>query len=145
MATPGIRRGLWLAVAFAATVCVAAASAAAQGAPPPAGATPIERGKTIYLERCAVCHGDRGRGNGPAAPALRTRPTNLAKLRKRNGIFPADRVEGSIKGTTPVVAHGATGMMVWGAFFLADANGNQAGADARIRDVMAFIESFQVN
>jgi hypothetical protein len=35
-------------------------------------------------------------------------------------------------------------MMVWGALFLADANGNQAKADARINDLVAFIESIQV-
>jgi hypothetical protein len=33
---------------------------------------------------------------------------------------------------------------VWGTLFLAEANGNQSKADARIRDVVAFIESIQV-
>ena len=42
------------------------------------------------------------------------------------------------------MAHGSPGMMVWGAFLLADANGNQARADARISDLVAFIESIQV-
>jgi len=33
--------------------------------------------------------------------------------------------------------------MVWGAVFLADANGDQAKADARINEVVKFIESIQ--
>lgn len=57
---------------------------------------------------------------------------------------PAALVEAILKGTDPVAAHGSPGMMIWGAFFLADANGNQATADARIQDVVTFIESIQV-
>lgn len=34
-------------------------------------------------------------------------------------------------------------MMIWGALFLAQANGNQAQADARIDEVIRFIESIQ--
>ena len=34
--------------------------------------------------------------------------------------------------------------LIWGAMFLADANGDQAKADARISDVVKFIESIQV-
>ena len=31
----------------------------------------------IYVERCAVCHGLQGRGDGPEAPFLSPRPTSL--------------------------------------------------------------------
>lgn len=34
----------------------------------------IAKGKAIYESNCAACHGERGRGNGPAAIALRPRP-----------------------------------------------------------------------
>lgn len=36
-----------------------------------------ERGRVIYLERCAVCHGPEGRGDGPEAPFLSPRPASL--------------------------------------------------------------------
>lgn len=44
-----------------------------RGAP----ASPAERGQAIYLERCAVCHGPQGRGDGPEAPFLSPRPASL--------------------------------------------------------------------
>ena len=34
-------------------------------------------GQRIYTERCAVCHGPDGRGNGPAAPSLIPRPRDF--------------------------------------------------------------------
>jgi mono/diheme cytochrome c family protein len=134
----------WLALTLVAALWVVPASSAPQGKPFDPALTPLQRGKASYQDRCAVCHGDHGKGDGPAADALRAKPTNLATLRKVNGSFPAARIEASIKGTDPVVAHGIPGMMVWGAFFLADANGDQAGADVRIRDVVTYIKSLQV-
>ena len=104
----------------------------------------IDRGKTTFKESCAACHGEGGRGNGPAADAMKQRPSNLTRFTREKGVFPASDIQASIKGTSAVVAHGAPGMMVWGALFLADANGNQAKADARIADLVAFIESIQV-
>ena len=37
----------------------------------------LERGKTIYNTRCAVCHGAQGKGDGPEAPFLSPRPSSL--------------------------------------------------------------------
>lgn len=104
----------------------------------------VERGKAEFRESCAPCHGVNGKGDGPVSGAMKRRPTNLTTLARQKGGFRPSEVEASIKGTSEVVAHGSPGMMVWGAFFLADANGNQARADARIRDLVAFIESIQV-
>ncbi len=60
-----------------------------------------------------------------------------------HGAFPAARVEADVKGTSAVIAHGIPGMMIWGATFPADADGNQGVADARIADLVQFIESIQ--
>jgi mono/diheme cytochrome c family protein len=38
---------------------------------------PVERGKSIYEERCGVCHGPQGKGDGPEAPFLSPRPGSL--------------------------------------------------------------------
>src|SRR5262249_8371441 len=34
-------------------------------------------GARVYAQRCAVCHGPDGRGNGPAAPSLVPRPRDF--------------------------------------------------------------------
>ena len=42
--------------------------------------TPL--GKRVFAQRCAVCHGPDGRGNGPAAPLMFPRPRDFS-----SGIF----------------------------------------------------------
>lgn len=44
----------------------------------------ISRGRELYLFECAQCHGAAGRGDGPQAPALATRPADLASARVRS-------------------------------------------------------------
>lgn len=36
----------------------------------------IEKGKKIYIQICAVCHGVSGKGDGPNAPTLKRKPAN---------------------------------------------------------------------
>ena len=37
----------------------------------------VDGGRAIYRERCVACHGDRGRGDGPAGVTLNPRPADL--------------------------------------------------------------------
>ena len=37
----------------------------------------IQKGKGIYEQKCAACHGATGEGNGPAGAALTPKPANL--------------------------------------------------------------------
>ncbi len=37
----------------------------------------VAAGATIYAQNCAVCHGETGEGDGPAAAALEKKPANL--------------------------------------------------------------------
>ncbi|HMC86926.1 MAG TPA: cytochrome c [Chitinophagaceae bacterium] len=32
--------------------------------------------KTLYITNCGPCHGDKGRGDGPAAPGLNPKPAD---------------------------------------------------------------------
>ena len=41
--------------------------------------------KDMFANYCASCHGAEGKGNGPAAAALRTLPANLTVLSQKNG------------------------------------------------------------
>src|SRR5213082_1577340 len=66
--------------------------------PPPADAAAVARGREAYAAAgCAACHGERGRGDGPSAPALRDsdglpiRPADLrSPARSKAGAGPAD-------------------------------------------------------
>lgn len=37
----------------------------------------LKSGREVYLYNCAVCHGDKGDGNGPAGKTLNPKPTNF--------------------------------------------------------------------
>ncbi|MFQ5343887.1 MAG: c-type cytochrome, partial [Anaerolineae bacterium] len=51
--------------------------AAAVENPIPATEESVVAGATIFAQNCAVCHGETGEGDGPAAAALEEKPANL--------------------------------------------------------------------
>jgi hypothetical protein len=56
-------------------------------------------GPRMYAAYCAVCHGDKGKGDGPAALGLITSPRDLTTITKSNhGKFPTMRVYYAIYG-----------------------------------------------
>jgi len=78
-------------------------------------------GRPLYLRYCAACHGRQGRGDGPVAPALGEKPTDLTQLAATHGEeFPLKAVVDAIDGTRTVRAHGVSEMPVWGEVFLPD-------------------------
>jgi mono/diheme cytochrome c family protein len=77
--------------------------------------TPAVSGQQMYASYCAVCHGADGRGNGPAATALKTAPTDLTDLaRKNGGKFPDAHVNAILQFGVETPAHGTSDMPVWG-------------------------------
>lgn len=100
-------------------------------------------GRDSFDLYCAACHGSGGRGDGPVAPALRTRPADLTSLARRNGgAFPRDRVREFIKGTGRVLAaHGTSEMPVWGPIF--HAFESDARVRERIANLVSYVESIQ--
>jgi hypothetical protein len=42
-------------------------------------------GKVDYESSCAACHGQNGKGDGPVSEELRTRPSDLTLIAKKNG------------------------------------------------------------
>lgn len=72
-------------------------------------------GKQMYSTYCAVCHGVDGRGNGPAASALKVPPTDLTVLSKaNNGKFPGAHIATVLQFGMETPAHGTKDMPVWG-------------------------------
>ena len=77
-------------------------------------------GKREYMNSCAVCHGDGGKGDGPVSASLKIPPTDLTTLQKSNGgVFPFGRVYEIIDGRNAIASHGSRDMPVWGDRFKA--------------------------
>lgn len=68
----------------------------------PATSPLAARGAEIYRSTCASCHGDRGAGDGPAAPGLDPPPANLADREALADASPLDfyrRISIGVAGT----------------------------------------------
>lgn len=111
----------FVGVAFVAAVSLCATSVAVAQAKPKAR---VDFGELEYRSSCAVCHGPKGKGDGPYKTWLVKPPTDLTTLAKANGgVFPIQRVYGIIdgRGTTDIGPHGSREMPLWGARFSAEA------------------------
>src|SRR5262245_31875844 len=77
-------------------------------------------GVDSFKAYCAMCHGDQGKGDGPAAAALKKVPADLTGIAKRHGgRFSATDVERVIAGTDVMNSHGSREMPIWGPVFQA--------------------------
>ncbi len=56
---------------------VAPARAAKKKNPVEANEASLAKGKTVYTKECASCHGDRGKGDGPAVKDLEKKPGDV--------------------------------------------------------------------
>ncbi len=105
--------------------------------------SPVD-GAANYQAYCAVCHGPQGKGNGPAAKALKTPPPDVTVLAKKNGgKFSQSDVEAAILGTRELAPHGTQDMPVWGPVFRA-LDTQDAMAKLRLQNLVQFIRSIQV-
>jgi mono/diheme cytochrome c family protein len=106
--------------------------------------TSAASGKEMYDTYCAVCHGKDGKGNGPAADALKSAPTDLTKLAANNaGKYPSDKVSNAIRGDGNIPAHGTKDMPIWGNLFWHMSQGHQSEVQLRIANLNRHIESLQ--
>jgi cytochrome c5 len=67
---------------------------------------PLVLGNKIYQERCALCHGPEGKGDGPAAAGLNPKPRNHT-----DGTYMKTRTDDQL---LEVIHHGKGGMPAWG-------------------------------
>ena len=110
-------------------------------AQPSNAAAKADRGRELYMTYCASCHGEEGKGNGPAAPALKTAPSDLTHIAKVEGKFPALRVKRIIGGDDFITGHGSREMPVWGTVFREKRD--RMMATSNIYALTKYVESIQ--
>ncbi|MGE0826165.1 MAG: c-type cytochrome [Candidatus Binatia bacterium] len=99
-------------------------------------------GKDLFAMHCASCHGSTGAGNGPAAVALKTPPTDLTKLSQRHGgAFPQEQIVETIDGEQLISSHGSREMPVWGWVFRRDRS--EAEAERSLLLLLRYLQSIQ--
>ena len=127
-----------LATGFAALAVGAAGQSA--GAPE----AEIARGRELFVNHCASCHGPNGTGNGPLAPAMRRTPPDITELALANGgVFPADSLRRIVDGRA-VESHGDREMPVWGDVFKRGGDTHrESAARERITAILKYVASIQ--
>lgn len=59
---------------------LAPSAAAKRSNPVAADPASLKRGRLLFKKYCTACHGDKGRGDGPAAAALKPPPSDLSVM-----------------------------------------------------------------
>jgi mono/diheme cytochrome c family protein len=130
-------------------MALAACASEASDRPPPAAADPVlaELGEPVFQRRCAACHGESGRGDGPVAGALRVAPADLTRIAaRRGGSFPEGEIARFIDGRFAVQAHGTREMPVWGERLgeqIPDAGVSEEVVRGKISVVVEYLKSIQ--
>jgi len=76
-------------------------------------------GKVEYERKCAVCHGLKGKGDGPYAAIGMSVPDLTTLSKRNNGVFPVQHLNDVIDGTEILAAHGTRNMPIWGTVYRA--------------------------
>ena len=111
---------------------------------------PIDRtnptdGRQMFTTYCAACHGVDGRGNGPAASALKTQPVNLTGLSIANhGKFPDTHILSVLRFGSEIPSHGSLEMPVWGPILGRMNQANFQDKELRMSNLSRYLESIQV-
>lgn len=101
-------------------------------------------GKEMFVAYCAPCHGIDGRGDGPAASAFRTPPSDLTRLaQKKKGKFPGAAIAHELKDVYEA-PHGSREMPVWGPILSEISPKSDAIGALRIANIAKYIETLQV-
>jgi mono/diheme cytochrome c family protein len=140
-----------LTFVLAGIMSAAFASIAQQPAPTiktvPIQRTSIVDGHQMFTAYCAVCHGANGKGNGPAAQAMKVPPTDLTLLsQKSGGTFPANHVAMVLQFGIENSAHGSAQMPIWGDLMRTLAPSASDGdtlVHQRINNIVDYIKQIQ--
>ena len=101
----------------------------------------VDAGKYEYQSKCAICHGDQGKGDGTFNVLLKTKAADLTVLSKNNrGVFPVDRTYEIISSATDVAGHGSRNMPIWGDYYKAQA-ASELSSSSKQADVRSFVRA----
>ena len=109
------------------------------------GAAPVTKssdGQEMYVSYCAPCHGRTGKGDGPAAPALTPKPSDLTQFAKKygkGGVFPSKDFEDKLNGMANIPAHGSSDMPTWGPILRQMGNN-----ELRFYNIREYVKGLQV-
>jgi mono/diheme cytochrome c family protein len=105
---------------------------------------PSNSGVEMFKSYCAVCHGSDAKGNGPAAAALKTPPSDLTLLAQKNGgKYPSAHVAAVLRGQATMPSHGSEEMPIWGPLFSSISQGHEGPVQQRTANLVAYIETLQ--
>ena len=100
--------------------------------------------KQMYTNYCAPCHGVDGRGQGPAASAMKNQPTDLTVLARNNhGKYPDAHIVTVLRFGSDLPAHGSAMMPVWGPILGNMNRSNDMEKQLRISNLSHYLESLQ--
>jgi mono/diheme cytochrome c family protein len=100
-------------------------------------------GGATFKAYCTSCHGTLGKGNGPAASALKVPPADLTQIwKKAGGKFPFATVKSQITGDDVIAAHGSRDMPTWGPLFN-QVEASKSVAELRLTNLIKYIEELQ--
>ena len=123
------------------------ASAAFAGGARAAESTEAQSGHNLYSRHCELCHGLRGRGDGPFAAELRAAPADLTTIAlRRSGVFPEAELREIIDGRRRVRGHGPDNMPIWGNVFgrnAAAGSEHEAAIRDRVNALVVYLKSIQ--
>jgi len=74
-----MRKILWLMIAGSFLFFILGTALAKDPGPPKKTPELLNRGKKIFEQTCAPCHGSKGDGKGPAGAVLKPPPTNFTR------------------------------------------------------------------
>ena len=116
------------------------------------GRVQMHFGDSVFQLYCAICHGEDGKGDGPAASALNMPPADLTTLAQRNGgTFPARRVRAILDSLLDVAGHTSVALPPWAQLFAREFETFAEGPilDAlvarRVDHILDYLESIQVD
>lgn len=110
----------------------------------PVDRTAPNNGQQMFRSYCAPCHGADGRGGGPAASALKARPTDLTTLTRSNhGKFPDTHVVTVLQFGVEQSAHGTASMPVWGPILGTMNRTSLQDKQLRISNLTRYLETIQ--
>jgi mono/diheme cytochrome c family protein len=116
-------------------------------APAFGGSDHPDKGRALYMQHCAACHGIKGDGHGPLEHQLLTPPSDLRLLSKRYGNpLAEDQIARFMDGRADVAAHGPRDMPVWGEemWRYPEGKGNPNQVSDSVAEIVHYLQSIQI-